>query len=51
MTDNERETAVTAEIKRHLREMHPIVTSIDASPVANSAKALQTLQSHSKGSE
>jgi hypothetical protein len=29
MTDQERETAVTTEIKRHLRELHQVVTSID----------------------
>ncbi len=29
MTDHERETAITLEIKRHLRETHPVVTPID----------------------
>lgn len=29
MTDQERETAVTTEIKRHLRELHPVATPVD----------------------
>ena len=32
MNENERETAVTAEIKRHLRETQPIVTTVDCEP-------------------
>ena len=30
MTDHERETAITLEIKRYLREAHPVITAIDA---------------------
>ncbi|OAL30303.1 hypothetical protein AYO20_08781 [Fonsecaea nubica] len=29
MTDHERETAITLEIKRYLRELHPVITPID----------------------
>ncbi|KIW27520.1 uncharacterized protein PV07_07252 [Cladophialophora immunda] len=29
MTDHERETAITLEIKRYLREVHPVITPID----------------------
>ncbi|EXJ66204.1 uncharacterized protein A1O5_10820 [Cladophialophora psammophila CBS 110553] len=29
MTDHERETAITLEIKRYLREVHPVITPVD----------------------
>ncbi|EXJ80914.1 hypothetical protein A1O3_07202 [Capronia epimyces CBS 606.96] len=32
MTDHERETAITTEIKRYLRETHPVVVDAEASP-------------------
>jgi RAM signalling pathway protein len=32
MNDNEKEIAVTAEIKRHLRESQPIITPVDSEP-------------------
>lgn len=37
MTDHERETAITAEIKRYLREMHPVVADAEASPEVDDA--------------
>lgn len=35
LNENERETAVTAEIKRYLRETQPIVTPVDFEPVTD----------------
>ncbi len=40
MNDNEKEIAVTAEIKRHLRETQPVVTPVEPEPVTELGESL-----------